>query len=95
MKRRHWPEGTWMKLTSTDTLRALIEQSKLSYRDIGEMSGCHRSMISQLVNGHRKSCGPDLAENIARCLGVPRKILFVEQASAGRGRSISGERMAS
>lgn len=80
---KRWPKGTYMKLTSKDTLRALIEQRRLSYADIGTMAGCHRSMISQLVNGHRNSCKPALAERIALCLGVPSEVLFVAHASAG------------
>jgi len=83
--RRNWPKGTWMKLTSKDTLRALIKQKGLSYRDIGDLADCHRSMISQLANGHRTSCTPILAEKIAVCLGVPREVLFVERTSAASG----------
>jgi transcriptional regulator with XRE-family HTH domain len=80
---KRWPKGTYMKLTSKDTLRALIEQRRLSYADIGTMAGCHRSMVSQLVNGHRTSCKPALAERIALCLGVPSEVLFVAHPSAG------------
>ena len=88
MKRR-WPKGTWMKLTSKDTLRALIKQRGLSYGVIGEMCGCHRSMISALVNGHRTSCTPDLADKIAVVLGVPLEVIFVTHASAASGRQIN------
>lgn len=83
---RRWPKGTWMRLTSKDTLRALIKQRGLSYGDIGQMADCHRTMISQLVNGNRTSCTPELAERIALCLGVPSEVLFVAQASATSGR---------
>lgn len=85
--RRNWPKGTWMRLTSKDTLRALIGQKGLSYRDVGELANCHRSMISQLANGHRTSCTPPLAEKIAVCLGVPLEVLFVPHASADGGRT--------
>lgn len=84
---RRWPKGTWMRLTSKDTLRALIKQRGLSYGDIGQMADCHRTMISQLVNGNRTSCTPELAERIALCLGVPSEVLFVAQASAATGRN--------
>ena len=76
-----------MKLTSRDTLKALIRQRGLSYNDIGQMAGCHRSMISQLANGHRTSCTAELAERVALCLGVPSEVLFVANASAGSGRN--------
>jgi hypothetical protein len=59
------------------------------------MAHCHKSMIGQLASGHRKSCSPDLAGRIARCLGVPRGLLFDERASAASGHIISGERIAS
>lgn len=84
---RRWPKGTWMRLTSKDTLRALIRQRGLSYGDIGKMADCHRTMISQLVNGNRTSCTPELAERIALCLGVPSEVLFVAQASAASGQN--------
>jgi len=95
MTRRRWPKGTWMKLISEATLKALIQQRGLSYRDVGDMCGCHRSMIAQLANGARTSCKPVLAENIARCLMVPLEILFEPRASAVSGYRVSGERMAS
>lgn len=76
-----------MKLISKETLRALIKQKGLSYRDIGDMVGVHRSMIGQLVGGQRSSCKPDTAEKIAICLGVPREVLFALQASAASGRN--------
>ena len=84
---KRWPRGTWMKLTSKETLRALIKQRQLSYNDIGEMVGCDRSMISQLVNGHRTSCTAELGERIAVCLGVPSEVLFVARASASSGHN--------
>lgn len=93
---RRYPRGTYMKLQSRDTLRALIKQRGLSYGDIGEMCGCHRSMISQLVNGSRTTCKPGLADKIAICLGVPTEVLFVAKTSAVSGRNIpSRERVAS
>ncbi len=85
MALRRWPKGTWMKLTSKDTLRALIKQRGLSYADLGRMAGCHKTMISALVNGHRDSCTADLAERIALSLAVPSEVLFVANASAVSG----------
>lgn len=93
MAKRHWPKGTWMQVISKDTLKALIQQRGLSYADVGEMAGCHRSMIGQLVSGHRISCKPTLAENIARCLGVPVELLFLPRASAASGRVVTDERI--
>lgn len=95
MTRRRWPKGTWMKVISQDVLKALIRARNLSYGDVGEMADCHRSMVSQLANGDRTSCTPELAERIARCLGVSIDVLFVPKVSADSGRLVSGERMAS
>lgn len=79
--------GRWVRLTSRDTLRALIKQRGLSYQQIGDMAGCHRSMISQLVNGHRATCTEDLAKVIARILLVPTEVLFVANPSAISSRN--------
>lgn len=87
MATRRWPKGTWMKLTSKDTLRALIKQRDLSYADVGRAAGCHKTMVSALANGYRPSCTPKLAERISKCLGVPLEVLFVPQASAVGGSS--------
>ena len=76
-----------MRLTSRDTLRALIKQRGLSYGQLGQMAGCHRTMISQLVNDHRNSCTPELAERLSLCLGVPSEVLFVAKTSAVSGRN--------
>lgn len=84
---RRWPKGTWMKLTSKDTLKALIKQRGLSYGDVGLSAGCHRSMISALANGHRTSCTDKLAERIALTLGVPSEVLFVPQLPTASRRS--------
>ena len=76
-----------MKLTSKDTLRALIKQRGLSYADVGRAAGCHKTMISALANGHRTSCTSKLGERIALCLGVPSEVLFVAHASAASGQN--------
>jgi transcriptional regulator with XRE-family HTH domain len=88
MATRRWPKGTWMKLTSKDTLRALMKQRGLSYADVGRAAGCHKTMISALANGYRPSCTPKLAERIAQCLAVPLEVLFVPNASADSGHIV-------
>lgn len=83
-----------MKLCSKDVLRAMIKSRGLSYEDVGRAAGCHRSMISALVNGHRSSCTPALGERIALCLGVPIEVLFVPNVSAVSGRNGKGKAVA-
>jgi plasmid maintenance system antidote protein VapI len=88
MKRKSWPKGTWMKLKSRALLQEMIKSRGMSYADVGRAAGCHRSMINALVNDHRDSCTPLLAERIALCLGVPVEALFMPRTSAVSGETI-------
>jgi transcriptional regulator with XRE-family HTH domain len=65
-----------MRLRSPDTLRALMKQSNLSFKDLGDLIGKHRSFISHLLAGRRYSCKPETAELIALALHVPLEVLF-------------------
>lgn len=82
-----------MQLKSAEYFKDTIRQRGLSYADVAEMAGCHKSMIGQLASGHRKSCSPDLADRIARCLGVLTGLLFDQRASATSGHRIPEERI--
>lgn len=93
MKRHRWPKGTWMQLTSAETLKALMDQRGFSYERLARYAGCSKSFISHLVRGRKRTCSPRLAESIAEALSVPRPILFVERASAVSGRDSRSERM--
>ena len=86
--RRRWPKGTWMKLTSADTLRALMAQRGFSYEQMARYSGCSKSFISHLIAGRKTTCTPKLAERIAEALSVPQEILFVPSGSAVGGPNI-------
>lgn len=92
-RKRTWPKGTWMQLKSTDYFKDTIRQRGFSYSDVAEMARCHKSMIGQLASGHRKSCSPELAERISRCLGVLPGLLFDERASATSGSDVLNERI--
>lgn len=92
--RSRWPKGTWMKLASTDTLRALMAQRGLSYETLARYAGCSKSFISHLTSGRKRTCTPQLADRIAEALAVPTTVLFVPLGSAASGTSIrSGERI--
>lgn len=91
--RRRWPKGTWMRLTSPDTLRALMAQRKLSYETLARYAGCSKSFISHLTSGRKNTCTPPLAERIAEALQVPLEIIFVPSASAVGGQNIRREVM--
>jgi hypothetical protein len=76
---KRWPKGTWMKLTSSEILRAFVgpeESKKISGRKLARAAGCHPSFIDHLLTGRRKSCTPVMASRIAEVLGVPVEILF-------------------
>lgn len=90
--RTTWPKGTWMRLTSPDTLKALINQRGFSYDQLARYAGCSKSFISHLTSGRKNTCTPRLAERIAEALSVPREIVFVESTSAGGGRSVTNVR---
>lgn len=79
--RKRWPKGTWMRLRSADTLRALMAQSNMSLGILAELAGCSKGFISHLLAGRRNSCGPDLAKRISAVLHVPLDVLFEAKQS--------------
>lgn len=85
MSRKRWPKGTWMKLTSSDTLKALMEQRRFSHEQMSRYAGCSRGFISHLTSGRKKSCTPQLATRIAEALDVPLELLFAPQVSPAVG----------
>lgn len=84
---KRWPRGTWMRLQSPDTLRALMAQREFSMERLGRYAGCSKSFISHLTSGRKSTCTPELAQRIAEALAVPLEILFVPQVS-GNDESI-------
>lgn len=82
MYKQRYPKGTWMKLTSGATLRALMDQWGLSNADVAMAAGCGRTFISALVHERRTSCTPEVAKRIAHCVRVPTEVLFVAKPSA-------------
>lgn len=67
-----------MKLTSRDTLKALMQQKQFSRRRLARYCGLKGSgMIDHLLDGRKTSCTPRLAERIVEALDVPLAVLFV------------------
>lgn len=67
-----------MKLTSRDTLRALMQQKGFSRRRLARYCGLSGSgMIDHLLDGRRSSCTPQLAARIVEALDIPLAVLFV------------------
>lgn len=85
---KRWPKGSWMRLTSQDTLRALMKQRGFSMARLGRYAGCSKSFIGHLCLGTKKTCTSQLGERIAEALEVPVELLFVLETSAGSGSNI-------
>lgn len=72
-----------MRLTSADTLRALMAQRGFSVGRLARYAGCSKGFISHLMAGRRRTCTPHLAERIVEALDVPLPILFTPSVSSG------------
>lgn len=70
-----------MRLTSAETLRALMNQRGMSLGRLARYAGCSKSFISHLLSGRRRTCTPQLADRIAEALEVPLELLFVVNVS--------------
>ena len=90
--RTRWPKGAWMKLTSPDTLRALMAQRGFSYERLARYAGVSKSFISHLTSGRKTTCKPSTAEHIAEALDVPLRILFAPSVSADSGQNVRSAR---
>lgn len=74
-----------MELRDPELLAEFIQQKKertgLNASNLAQAVGKSRQFISQLKNGHDKTCKPETADLIARFLDVPTRVLFVERTS--------------
>jgi len=43
--KHRWPKGTWMRLKSADTLRALMEQDGFSHGRLARYAGCSKGFM--------------------------------------------------
>lgn len=76
-----------MRLTSKDTLRALMAQRGFSMSRLARYAGCSKSFIGHLCHGRKATCTPQLAVRISEALEVPTEILFVLSESPASGRN--------
>jgi transcriptional regulator with XRE-family HTH domain len=81
-----------MKLTSADTLRALMQQKDISYADLAAAAKVSKGFISHLTAGRKNTCTPGVADRITRRLDVPLRLLFVESVSTTNGRTARQQR---
>lgn len=80
-----------MRLTSTETLQALMRQRGFSMARLARYGGCSKGFISHLCAGRKRTCTVQLAEHLAEALDVPLEILFVPSVSADNGRNIRSD----
>lgn len=80
-----------MRLTSPDTLKALMAQRGFSLDRMARYAGCSKGMVSHLTSGRKNSCSAELATNIAEALEVPLTILFVPQVPTQSAQYINSE----
>jgi len=85
-RKKTFPKGTWMNLTSAVILKELMDTRDFDQARLARYAGCSQSFVSQLVNGHKKSCSQELATDISEALGLPVSVLFVPSDSTD-GRS--------
>jgi len=83
-----------MKLTSADTLRALMAQKQVSYADLAATAEVSKGFISHLTSGRKNTCTPKVADRIVRRLDIPLQVLFMPSAPSTAGRSIPVKKVA-
>ena len=79
-------KGSWMKLTSASAFKGLVQEKGISYERLARYADCHKSFIEALCNGRKSTCTEELADEIARALGVNTELIFVRNASANGRR---------
>ena len=85
-------KGSYMRLISAETMRALMNQNRFSYARLARYAGCHKSMISHLLSGRSKTVTPELGHSIAEALGVPDSVLWQECKSPTTGTTDNQKR---
>jgi plasmid maintenance system antidote protein VapI len=73
------------RLTSPETLKAVMARQKLSVRKLATEAGCAPSFISHLRDGRKSSCTADLAARISDALGTD--VIFLPDVSCGTSHS--------
>jgi len=83
-----------MRLISSATLRALMEQKDVSLADMARATERSKGFISHLTRGRKTTCSPEVADRIARRLDVHLELLFVPSMSSSDGRNVSQRKAA-
>lgn len=84
-----------MKVKSPSLIKALMEDQKLSGRQLSEAVGWNsHTYLQRILRGSINTVTPDKAEKIAVILGVPRDVLFEPRASSNREQNVADNRRA-
>lgn len=75
--KRYWKEGTYMKLRSPDTFKALMASRNVTVRELADMAHCSPAMIGFLRTGDKKGTRPELSERIAGALRCRVEDLYI------------------
>lgn len=78
-----------MRLRSSETLRALMNQDEFSLGRLARYADCSKGFISHLLSERRTSCSPELAERISEALHVPVEVLFDLKMSPSEGSIVN------
>lgn len=75
----------WVRLISYQALDSYMRFRGLTNESLATKCGSrrHRSTISHLRSGARKTCGPDIARKIEKALEAPPGSLFVAEVAMG------------
>ena len=65
-----------MRVRDPNTLRIARQAKGLSQRQMATEVGCSQATLSLIERGQMHTCTDQLAEKIARALGVERRLLF-------------------
>lgn len=83
-----------MKLTSADTLRALMAQKDVSYSDLAASATVSKGFVSHLTSGRKNTCTPRVADAIARRLDIPLAVLFLPSVPTAEGQKPTRQKTA-
>lgn len=78
----------WVRLISPDALNSYMQFRGFTNESLAIKCGSHkhRSTISHLRSGTRKTCGPEIARKIEKALECPPNSLFLaELPTASQG----------
>jgi plasmid maintenance system antidote protein VapI len=81
-----------MKLRDNELLGQYLEHKDMTQARLARYVECSRQFISQLVNGHKNTCTPDVAKRIEEALDLIPGTLFDPKESYSAGQAVNNKR---